>query len=237
MKKRTNRQAVARDGKRTRRGRLQEQAVAPINFSAAARPAKANRRGTNVASLANLQRGTHTPAAKALHISPARAEAFVKLRSAGMPEHVAIAFVYQGEPDCPKTEKQIAAAVKQFAEAPEVVDAYAEFNGAAWQDLEEDMRTEVALRLHTAQCAYLLYTTDISDPMAPMKKIDYAKTVILQQLELAKEHGDGDKFTLFMQQLVGNANAAMPPTFKAAGSDGKVLPTIPAEFVTKGKES
>lgn len=213
-----------------RRGSSQEQEgdTALIDFS----QRKANRRGTNATSLANLRKGNTPLAVPTVPITPAIAELFVKLRTSGVPAPDAVRICLQGTQTARPTDKQVAGWVKQFEQHALVADAYRDFNGGAWQDLDDDTRTDVALRVHIAQCAHILYTSDLSDPLANMKKIEYARTVIVDKIALEKEAGSNDKFTQFMEELVKNASAGLPPTFK---KENTVLPALPASFIaTKG---
>lgn len=193
---------------------------------------KANRRGTNAASLANLKKGATAPVSHDRpDVSAADADLYVKLRVAGVPVLDCIRASLGIEKRL--TPKQAEIYIDVFEAAPEIAAAYERFNGNVWQDMSDEERTDAALRMHIAQCSYILYTADLSDPLANMKKIEYAKAVIVEQIALAKEAGGDDKFTQFMQQLVSNANAGLPATFK---KDGAVLPALPADFVAaKGK--
>lgn len=222
-----------------RKGSSQEQEesndAAPIDFSK--RPTKrteekANRRGTNAASLANLRKGATAPLPDRPRITDADADFYVKLRTAGVPVMDCIKTVMRLEKR--PTSKQMEFYIDIFESDSTIADAYQRLNGAPWQDLGEDERTETALRMHIAQCAYVLYTSDIADPLCNMKKIEYAKTAIVEQIALAKETGNDDRFTQFMQELVNNATAGLPPTFK---KENATLPALPADFVTKGKPS
>lgn len=165
------------------------------------------------------------------------AVAYVKFLAAGVPAVDAFLFITR-DPVTNKPPKVSAGRLQEWIadwnSNAKVAAAWSDHNGGEWADLDDDSRTDVALRHHMAQCAYILFVTDLSDPNCPMKKVEYAKTVITEKLALEKDTADSDKFSKFMASMVANANASLPPVFKAP-APGE-LPALPATFVTGARK-
>lgn len=179
-------------------------------------------------SLANLQSGRRGPRSQGPTLTTAdHAANYVKLRVSGVPAIDAVQLFAKGDENL--TAKQWHTCADRWEHDPRVVAQWDEFRGGkSWPDLDADERTEIALDLHVAQCAYVLYTNNISDPFAPMKTIAYARDVIMEKLAADKNTGGGT-FDVWLQSIAANANAALPPMFKAGAT------TVPADLLTPAK--
>jgi hypothetical protein len=191
----------------------------------------------STSSLANLRHGQRNPDGT---VAPQRtlvnftgggpklskaedAAQWVRLRASGVPAVEALAYFFKGDEHL--TKVAIAKRAQEWDTHALTKAAWDAFNGGAWEELDDDKRVEVAVDHHIAQCAYVLYTADITHPDAAMKKIEYAKDTILAKLDADRNtEGDGGVFAEFLHKLTTNAQAALPQTFKAGVS-------VPAEFV------
>jgi hypothetical protein len=203
--------------------------AAPISLDPGPKRKPGGQKGhrVNPASLANLKRPGEGPRVKGPTLTDDYAHTYVRFRAAGVSALDAVQMFAKGDERMKPDEwRQLA---EKWDKDARVIAAWETYNGGKWEELSEDARIDVALRHHVAQCARVLYTADIDDPSAPMKRVEYAKSVITEKLTLEKAAGDGDRFTAFMEKLVSNAGAALPPVFKGKTDDG-VLPTLPATW-------
>lgn len=178
--------------------------------------AKLSRRGTNTNSLANLKRGGAKSHSGPTPTKDSDADVYVRLRASGVPPVEAVVFFAKGHETL--TLKQWAACAREWETSKLTKDAWDRFNGGEWKDLDDETRIEKALAHHIAQCAYLLYTSELASETAPMGKLNYAKTTILAKLQMDKESGGlGDAFTDFLKQITSNAQATQPSVWSGKG--------------------
>jgi hypothetical protein len=206
--------------------------AAPVSLDPGPKRKPGGQKGhrVNPASLANLKKPGEGPRVKGPTLTDDYAHTYVRFRAAGVSALDAVQMFAKGDERMKSDEwRQLA---EKWDKDARVIAAWETYNGGRWEDLSEDARIDVALRHHVAQCARVLYTADIDDPNAPMKRVEYAKSVITEKLTLEKAAGDGDRFTAFMEKLVSNAGASLPPVFKGKSDDKAVpaLPTLPATW-------
>lgn len=165
-------------------------------------------------SLANLKTGGRPgsrPKGPTL-TKPTDAATYVLLRASGVPPLEAVCYFAKGDERL--SAKQWAQLAATWEQSPLTKTAWDDFHGGEWQTLADDQRTEVALRHHLAQCAYILYTTDITKPDVAMGKVNYAKTTILAKIAIDKNTGSDDRFTDFLKGLTANAATQTPAVWK-----------------------
>lgn len=174
------------------------------HLSANAATKRRRRRGgrpghsVNANSLANLRRGNIVaPIERTMPVltAPAAAE-YVKLRASGLPPTDAIQCFTKGERHNRQTLRELAADWESSAFVQTAWDAW---NGAQWQDMDEEARLQLAMTHHLAQCAYVLYTTDYTDPDCPLGKLRDAREVIQKYLD---DKGGSDEFRTMMKAIV-----------------------------------
>lgn len=129
-------------------------------------------------------------------ITPAAAESYVKLVTAGVPEMLTLRMLY------PVYMKALGSA-KRNAEVGKwqkhhcVAKALADVQGGNWQDLDADARLKLAYDKHCSQCAYYLYSTDYATADADsLRRIQDARSTLVARL---RDDTDGEGTSPFNQ--------------------------------------
>lgn len=147
-------------------------------------------------------------------ITEAGAALFTQLTAAGLSPSDALAYLAPAYHASLRTQK-LDAWVTTWCNAPVVVRAITAWNHGPWHELAPDRRVTLAIEHHIAQVAYVLYTSDYTNPQADMAKIRDARGTLLEWLKSAGKVEDA--MTQAIRDILeGKTSASGPPQLQGA---------------------